>query len=251
MKTDKDYIQFDEQVECYLRHRMTAEEERAFKQLLSEDAELKDRARFTALMIREMRSAVKDNASEGEKIIHAVKGMSEEQFRGAAGLQPKAKTIRLWPRIMKFAVAACVVGIISMVGLRQYDAAQYKAIGADPVFSSYEPMLGEAGHERGAGEASSIPQKDELLALFADIEQGKDLKTATRQLKTFYDQAKTLGSESALVEYQDDLAWYLSVAYLKLGKGREAIPLLEDIIHRGDPVNTAIAQKLLERIKDV
>lgn len=95
-------MQFDEQVERYLRRQMTVEEERAFKQSLADNPELKERARITALMIREMRNAVAEESSEDRKIIQAVKGMNEEQFRKAAGILPKAKVIRLWPRVMKY-----------------------------------------------------------------------------------------------------------------------------------------------------
>ncbi len=251
MEKNNDYIQFDEQVERYLRRQMTAEEERAFKQLLAENPELKERARITALMIREMRNAVAEQSSEDQKIIQAVKGMSEEQYRKAAGLPPKAKVIRLWPRVMKYAVAACIVGIVAIVGVRQYDASQYKAIGYDTEYLAYVPMLSESGHDRSAGEAEPIPQQEEILALFGEIEQGTNLKPTIKQLQEYYDQIQRDGNESALAEYQDDFAWYLSIGYLKLGKGKKAIPLLEGIIQRGEPANVEQARKLLDRIKEV
>lgn len=251
MEKNNDYMQFDEQVERYLRRQMTVEEERAFKQSLADNPELKERARITALMIREMRNAVAEESSEDQKIIQAVKGMNEEQFRKAAGILPKAKVIRLWPRVMKYAVAACIVGIVAIIGVQQYDASQYKTIGNDPVYLAYTSMLGETGHDRSAGEAEAIPQQDDILALFGKIEQGTDVKTAVKQLQGFYDQILSEGAQYALAEYQDDFAWYLSIGYLKLGKGKKAIPLLEGIIQRGEPANAEQAKKLLERIKEV
>lgn len=77
------------------------------------------------------------------------------------------------------------------------------------------------------------------------------MKTAVKQLQGFYDQILSEGAQSALAEYQDDFAWYLSIGYLKLGKGKKAIPLLEGIIQRGEPANAEQAKKLLERIKEV
>lgn len=238
MEKNNDYMQFDEQVERYLRRQMTVEEERAFKQSMADNPELKERARITALMIREMRNAVAEESSE-------------EQFRKAAGILPKAKVIRLWPRVMKYVVAACIVGIVAIIGVQQYDASQYKTIGNDPVYLAYTPMLGETGHDHSAGEAEAIPQQDDILALFGKIEQGTDVKTAVKQLQGFYDQILSEGAQSALAEYQDDFAWYLSIGYLKLGKGKKAIPLLEGIIQRGEPANAEQAKKLLERIKEV
>lgn len=250
MNKNNDYIQFDEQVERYLRRQMTSEEESTFKQLLSDNVELRERARTTALMIREMHNVVEEESTENDKIIKAVKGMSEETFRNAAGLPPKAKVFRLWPRVMKYAVAACVIGVFAIVGIQQYDSSQYKAIGNDPVYLAYEPMLGESGHDRGAGEYD-IPQQKEILDLFDHIEKGIEVKPSVKRLQEFYDKIQEEGPTSVLAAYQDDFAWYLSIGYLKLGKGKNAIPLLEGIIQRGEPANVEQAQKLLNRIKDI
>lgn len=123
MKKNNDYIQFDEQVERFLRRQMTEKEELSFRQLLAEKPELKERAHITALMIREMRNAVQEESIEGQKIIDAVKGMSEGQFREVAGISKEnpaaANSVRLWPRLMKYAVAACIIGFVAIIGLQQ------------------------------------------------------------------------------------------------------------------------------------
>lgn len=253
MEKNDNYIQFDEQVERYLRRRMTVDEERDFKQLLTENPDLKERARFTALMIREMRNAVEEESSENQKVIHAIKGMSEKQYRKAAGLFFKKKVVRLWPKVIKYAIAACIVGIVCYVGIEQYDAMQYKKIGNDPIYLAYEPMLGETSHNRGADESDAIPQeeKKEILTLFNEIEKGINLEQAVYRLEDLYCDIQEEKPISLLAEYEDDFAWYLSIGYLKLGEGESAIRMLESIIARGEPANTKQAKNLLRRIKDV
>ena len=233
------YEEFDERVERFLRRQMTSEEEQSLKSELASDPEKKDRARVMALMIKTMQQ-------EGQKqdlaIIDDIRGMDEAQFRKAAGLKPKVRIIPLW---IKCAAAACVVGIVAFGGFRYSEYNQTTLLGKNQYFA-YVPDISEIGQNRGAMNETII---EELLALFANVEEGKEIKRTIESLKTIYEESFNENSEYNF--FQDDIAWNLSIAYLKSGNRKKAIPLLEGMIERNAdyPQITRPAQRLIDEIK--
>ncbi|MCC8038917.1 MAG: hypothetical protein LIP02_12440 [Bacteroidales bacterium] len=253
MKTDNDYIKFDEQVDRYLRKQMTPAEESEFKALLARDPELKSRARTTAMMIRAMRQVTAESKDEGQAIIDSAKEMSEEQFRKEMGFPAKKSQLSVrpfWPRFVAYAAAACVLGFIAVGIVRfQIQSNAYRNLG-----NSTEMLTDLYGPDKGATrgeEDTPVEQLAEMERLFVSVEQGTDLQGTVKSLKALYNASLQKGSE--LSDFRVPLAWNLSIAYLKIGRGHDAIPLLEDIIDRTEFIQDRreAAQQLLDRINQI
>lgn len=243
MKNNIDYEYFDSQVDKYLRNQMTAEEETAFKAELDADEEKKQRARTIALMILSMQ---KVGRGRDQRIIDTIKTMSEEQFRNVA-LKPHA--VSLWPRITKYASAACVAGLLAFGGYKYYDYNQTVSLG-EKEYLAYKLELPEMGSFKSASD-DDIKIRSELTEIFKNVREGNAIPSTIIKLEKLYKQA--LDEDSSYYYYVDDIAWNLAIAYLKDGDREKPIPLLEDMAKRNErhPAITKPIKKLIQKIKDL
>lgn len=243
MKNNIDYEYFDSQVDKYLRNQMTAEEETAFKAELDADEEKKQRARTIALMILSMQ---KVGRGRDQRIIDTIKTMSEEQFRNVA-LKPHA--VSLWPRITKYASAACVAGLLAFGGYKYYDYNQTVSLG-EKEYLAYKLELPEMGSFKSASD-DDIKIRSELTEIFKNVREGNAIPSTIIKLEKLYKQA--LDEDSSYYYYVDDIAWNLAIAYLKDGNREKPIPLLENMVKRNERYSdiTKPAKELIQKIKDL
>ena len=78
---------FDANVDRFLRHQMTCDEEGHFKAELLADPDKKERARIIALMVKSMRQ---EGLKQDQAIVDKIYNMDENQFRGAAHLKGRS-----------------------------------------------------------------------------------------------------------------------------------------------------------------
>ena len=241
---DKDYTTFDEQVDHFLRNQMTAEEIGNFKTELASDVAKMQRAKIIALMVRSME---KVGMQHDQLLVDAIKYMDEKQFRRFAGLKPH--TISLWSKIIQYASAACLAGILCLGGYKYYDYRQTVSLG-QTAYYAYTPDLSATllGKSRGS-EGNDIDIVTELASLFSKVEKNEEMHSTIEELEVLY--IKSLDKFSIYNEYVDDIAWNLSIAYLKVGERKKPMPILEDMIERNAsyPQIVQPAQKLIDKIK--
>ena len=236
------FEEFDAKVDKFLRHQMTAEEEQAFKQEIALNPEKKARARITALMIKTMQQ---EGLKHDQNIIKDIRGLNEVQFRKTLGLKPRV--FYLWSRIIKYSVAACVLGIISFVGYRYYDYNLTVSLG-NSQYLAYVSDISEMSSVRGTTDVAIYK---ELNRLFANVKEGKDLKDTIEELEILYN--NSFVESSVYKEFLDDISWNLAIAYLKNGEREKPIPILEDMVKRNIdyPDVSQPVQKLIEQIKEL
>ena len=242
MEKMNNFEEFDAKVDKFLRHQMTAEEEQAFKQEIALNPEKKARARITALMIKTMQP---EGLKHDQNIINDIRGLNEVQFRKTLGLKPRV--FNLWSRIIKYSVAACVAGVISLVGYRYYEYNQTVSLG-NSQYLAYVSDISEMSSVRGTTDVAIYK---ELNRLFANVKEGKDLKDTIEELEILYD--NSFVESSVYKEFLDDISWNLAIAYLKNGEREKPIPILEDMVKRNIdyPDVSQPVQKLIEQIKEL
>lgn len=236
------FEEFDTKVDKFLRHQMTAEEEQAFKVEIALDPEKKNRARITALMVKTMQQ---EGLKHDQNIINDIRALTETQFRKTLGLKPRV--FNLWSRIVKYSVAACVVGIISFVGYRYYEYNQTVSLG-NSQYLAYVSDISEMSSVRGTTDVATYK---ELNRLFANVKEGKDLKDTIEELEALYENSSV--EDSVYKEFLDDISWNLAIAYLKNGEREKPIPILEGMVKRNVdyPDISQPIQKLIEQIKNL
>ena len=241
-----EYDCFDAQVDRFLCNQMSAEEATRFKAELSADKEKMQRARTIALMIKSMNEVGLEHDKE---IVEAIKLMDEAQFRKVAGLKPRR--IFLWPNIVKYAVAACFIGLLAFSGLRYYSYHQTISLG-QAAYSSYNSdLLLDGGVDTYRGGNVDMDALSNLVALFDNVKEGNDIGRAIKELEDVY--AKALNDEAPYGIYVDDIAWNLAIAYLKGGNREKPIPLLQGMIERNEGYSDIVrpAQELIRKIEEL
>lgn len=245
MERNKELEIFDAKLDLFLRGKMSADEEAAFKNELSSKPELKERAKAYALMIREMQAIEKKN---DRRIINTIASMNEEDFLAVAGCEnnsaqiPVKKPVRIWPCFVKYAAAACVAAAVCFGGYRYYDNTQAQIL-AGNIYGDYEQYIYQESKGSDTGEIEF-----NLETLFAKVRQGKDIKDAISELMPLYEKAYNRNSD--IYEYRNDIAWNLAMAYLKEGNRKNAVEILKRIIedNREWPENVAKIQSVIDEI---
>lgn len=239
------YEHFDEQLDRYLRHEMTPDEERNFKELLESDNELKERASAAALMIKSM---FKANCSEAEltedqRMVEAIRGMDEAEFRRIVRQKPKMLLFR--PKFIAYAAAACIACVIAWTGVVMYSNHQIVALG-DSQYMAYVQDISDTEYMRGTNDTQVI---DRLQALFRNVKDGTDIKHTIAELEPLY--RESLNENSDYNTFCEDIAWNLAIAYLKDGNREKPIPILQGMIDRNAdyPEISQPAKSLIEQIR--
>lgn len=226
---------FDELTNRFLKKQLTAEEEQQYISKLQEIPALRKRAQVIALTVEQMGSII---AKQNKDIIGLVANMSESQFRNAAIIP--AKVIPLWPRITRYAAAACIVVMVGFGGFKYYQYDQTISLGA----TYYQQ------YDLGPSRGGDVDFKT-LTALFDNVEKSEDLKGTITSLEKYYNSAIS-DKLSDYAEYEIEIGWNLTIAYLKDNNRKDAIKMLESIIERHKDKDIAKkAQELLYKVKKI
>jgi len=196
-----------ERIERFLREQMTPEENEAFLNDLKDDRELREEAQMMALLIKEMKE---EQTMQDEAITQEI--LASE--RPAA-----AKTIQLVKWIGSIAAM-----FILLFGANQW----YSSYKIDKVYDAYYTPY-DASLVRG-GDDEAI--KKELAELYNKVGTEKDVTPIIIRLQSIYDGIQTNSDDySDYTYYENDIAWYLALAYIKdhnLEKAKEMLKPLAD-----------------------
>ena len=242
---EKYFEEFDLQVDEFLSNRLNPQESKDFKWLLKKDADLRERAKSMALMIKTMSQ---EQTMREARMVNAIKGMSENEFRRLAhvkivpfdsyGIRARAaakatatgisanNSPRFWPRFVKYAAAACVAGILIIGGYWYYAFQQVVALGNN-LYIAYVQDISDEQYMRGTNDEDVV---DRLQALFSNVKDNKDIKGTIAELEPLY--VESMNEDSPYSDFCDDIAWNLAVAYLKDGNKEKPIPILESMAER-------------------
>ena len=196
-----------ERIERYLREQMTPEENEIFLNELRNDKELREEAQMMALLIKEMKE---EQAKQDEAITQEIL-----ETRGNSN----AKTIRLVKWIGSIAAM-----FILLFGANQW----YTSYKIDKLYDAYYTPY-DASLDRG-GDDEAI--KKELAELYNKVGTEKDVTPIITRLQSIYDGIQANSDDySDYRYYENDIAWYLALAYLKdhnLDKAKELLKLLAE-----------------------
>ena len=209
-----------ERIERYLREQMTPEENEAFLNDLRKDKELREEAQMMALLIKDMKE---EQAKQDETI-------KQEILTSKGG--SAAKTIQLVKWIGSIAAM-----FILLFGANQW----YTSYKIDKVYDAYYTPY-DASLARG-GDDETI--KQELAKLYNKVGTEKNLTSVITRLQTIYDGIQSASDDYAdYTYYENDIAWYLALAYIKDHNLEKAKELLKPLADNGDEE----AEKLLKEL---
>lgn len=197
-------------IERFLREQMTPEENEAFLNDLQNDKELREEAQMMALLIKEMKE---EQARQDEAITQEIL---------ASGRSDTTKTIRLVKWLGSIAAM-----FILLFGANQW----YSSYKIDKVYDAYYTPY-DASLVRG-GDDEAI--KKELAELYNKVGTEKDVTPIITRLQSIYDGIQTNSDDySDYTYYENDIAWYLALAYIKDHNIDKAKELLKSLADNGD-----------------
>ena len=193
-----------ERIERYLREQMTPEENEAFLSDLKKDKDLREEAQMMALLIKDMKEeqAIQD-AEMTEKVYASKK---------------KGKTISMvrW----SFSIAAMFLLIFGATQLWN------KQSETDALFNTYYSSYDISSARGGDDEAI----KTELAELYNKVGTDKDISPVISRLQTIYDNIQSESDDYSYYSfYENDIAWYLALAYIKDHNNDKAKELLTSL----------------------
>ena len=210
-----------ERIERYLREQMTPEENEVFLNELRNDKELREEAQMMALLIKEMKE---EQAKQDEAITQEIL-----ETRGNSN----AKTIRLVKWIGSIAAM-----FILLFGANQW----YTSYKIDKLYDAYYTPY-DASLDRG-GDDEAI--KKELAELYNKVGTEKNITPVITRLQSIYDGIQANSNDySDYRYYENDIAWYLALAYIKdhnLDKAKELLkPLADNDISKAEELLNCIS----------
>lgn len=232
------YDDFDARVEKFLKGKMTSEEEQILKDDLASSPELLSRAKTIGLAAFTITNHIKNKDSE---LINSIKRTDNEILKRITTKNTKTITRPIAFR-WSIGIAASLL-ILFGVGIRQYNISQVKMIGNQ---YGNEFTTISLNIDRG-GEQDSVAVA-ELSSLLCMLKNKDSIPNAITRLKSIYNEypKKTGNKDDWFMAY---VSWHLSIAYLKIGKKKEAIPLLKNIVKNYE--GTTMAKKASEILNNL
>ena len=202
---------------------MTPEENKAFLNDLQADKELREEAQMMALLIKEMKE---EQAKQDEAITQEIL---------ASGRPATTKTIQLVKWLGSIAAM-----FILLFGANQW----YSSYKIDKVYDAYYTPY-DVSLARG-GDDETV--KKELAELYNKVGTEKDVTPIITRLQSIYDGIQTNSDDySDYTYYENDIAWYLALAYIKDHNLEKAKEMLKPLANNGNEE----AEKLIEELKKV
>lgn len=209
-----------ERIDKFLRKQMTPEENKNFLNDLKNNAQLRKEAQMTALMIQELQER---QAKEDSEIIEDVLKSKK-----------KAKTIRMvrWT----LSIAAMCILLFGATTLWN------RPSNTEVLFNEYyTPFVYQP--DRSGGDETI---KKELADLYSKVGTEKNITPIISRLQTIYDGIQSNSDDYADYSYyENDIAWYLTLAYIKDNNINKAKELLQPLVDNND----AEAIKLMAEIE--
>ena len=205
----KDNSIYNEQIDRFLKGKMSAEEEQQFKKEIGQNPELKQQVREHLYLIRGIKQV---KSQEEQKIIQKVQHE-----------QKVTPLRRNWIKITSIAASIAFIMVLSGIeGSRLYyrhEIRQYAYNASVGVMSDF------TASSRGTIDEET---KIHLTDLFTNAQEGKDLPETIAELSQLYALTK-----DDYVDIEDDYAyqigWFLAVAYINDGDYEKALEIINNI----------------------
>ena len=215
-----------ERIERYIREQMTPEENEAFLNDLRNDKELREEAQTMALLIKEMKE---EQARQDEAMTQAVLSTKKQ-----------AQTVKMVRWTLSIAAMFILIFGAATLWNRQSDTVA--------LFNQYYSVY-EVSPSRG-GDNKTIEK--ELAELYNKVGTEKDVTPIIVRLQTIYDNIQSYKNGTVkyyqpydYCYYENDIVWYLALAYIKDNNFNKAKELLTPLAENGDEQ----AEKLLKAIE--
>lgn len=208
----------DERIGRFITNQMSKEEEEAFLEELKCNDELRMRAFATVTMAKSMKLQQKKH---DEAIIKGIHHKTKNKSLG-------------WIT----GIAAFLAAIAGYFGYGEYRYQQRNNIVEDYI------SLNTGTQARGYQDKDVEVQ---LKAIALNIRKERDMSFVIPQLENMYNTKET---NINYLQHSNEIAWYLSLAYIKNGQIDEAVIILQKLVHDNEGLPIAEKAKLLiERIK--
>lgn len=233
-------LAYDELIRLYLTGQMGEEEESAFLERMEIDEELRTRAVVQARLAKGMNDEITDALKQvDEATIRKIAAKVSKQ-----GSEYKQETTAARRRIYApmFAMAASLL-LCVFLGIRTYDYFDTTRLGEK--FANEVPFS-VSEEVRGEEDRDVI---DELVTLFANVSDGKDLGQTTARLAELWEESKQENAND-YTEYSHDIGWHLAIGYLKDNEKEKAKNVLWEMegIY---PKDNAIGEKVRKLLREM
>lgn len=205
----------DERIEAFLRGKMSAEEEAAFRQEIRKDPDLRNRAMAMISLVKGLQD---QNATREITIIKENTAKS------------RVRPILWW---------VCSVAAVFAIFFGVYKDHRYRML--DATVSSYFTEYDMSDISRGDVDSVTTAH---LYVLFAKIQENRNVSDIIKELDSIYN---SLDVDFTYNAYANDIAWNLALAYVKDDQIDKAIPILQKL--KADNPDTPICNKADELIK--
>lgn len=222
--------QYNELIEKFLAGKMTSEEEASFKDMLKNDSNLKEHANAVTSLIMGL------NRKKRKEDLIIISDVIENATSGveAASKQPDGKKVVkfiLWPLSIA-AICVLMFNIFSATGDQNKE-----------LFDSNYSTYSYDSSIRGDEDSLVVTQ---LTELFNEIKEKEDCSEQITSLEIIY---KSLDKDYKYRAFANDIAWYLSLAYVKNKQFKESENVLNKIIN--DNPDTEIAERAEKLLNDI
>lgn len=205
----KDNSIYNEQIDRFLKGKMSAEEEQQFKTEIGQNPELKQQVREHLYLIRGIKQV---KSQEEQKII-----LQEQHEQKVTPLR------RNWIKITSIAASIAFIMVLSGIeGSRLYyrhEIRQYAYNASVGVMSDF------TASSRGTIDEET---KVHLTDLFTNAQEGKDLAETIDELSRLY-----VLTKDEFVDIEDDytyqIGWFLAVSYINDGDYEKALEIISNI----------------------
>ena len=205
----KDNSIYNEQIDRFLKGKMSAEEEQQFKKEIGQNPELKQQVREHLYLIRGIKQV---KSQEGKSLI--------QNNQHAQKIIPLRRN-----RIRIIGIAASIAVIMVLSGIEgsrlyyRHEIRQYAYNASVGVMSDF------TASSRGTIDEET---KIHFTDLFTNAQEGKDLPETIAELSQLYALTK-----DDYVDIEDDYAyqigWFLAVAYINDGDYEKALEIINNI----------------------
>lgn len=224
MDKDKDILidSMDERIESFLRGTMSADEEKAFKQEIKSNPELRNRAmELTALA-----KGIHTHESNKENIL----------INSITAHKEKRKSSFLW--------WVCSAAAVCVIFFSVFKAQRYRTL--EETISPYYTQYDISNISRGDTDSVTATH---LYSLFEQIQTQRNVTNVIKDLEPIY---ASLNSDYTYHSYANDIAWNLALAYIKDDQIDKAIPVLEKLKEENPDTPIYLkADELLKKLKEL
>lgn len=212
-------------IEKYLSGQMSEDEENEFKEIMDDDEEFKEEVFTTALMIKCLKE---EERKSDEAIIEEIKNYKPVK-------KQHLKSVKYW------------IGSIAALFVLIFGGIQYW--GGSKINQTFENNYTVSEYSSTASRGGDGDTEKELTTLFNSIGTTDNIDDCIKQLESIYSQAD---DNYDYATRKDDIAWYLSLAYLKDHRLDDARKTLQTLINEAeDDDYKQKASRLYEEIKDI